>query len=538
MLRTRWPGGPASQPVDPAPLKNLACLPACPAAAELAVFALPLSPLTLLPNFFFGALVMWIGVDILKDWLFVSFRRVALVEYALLVFTFAAVLAMGLEAGIAAGVAASALHFAVEYARLSVRTFAVVPSRSGAVRSFEQRTVLEAFAGRVAAVALSGMVFFGSATKVAEQALAVAAAVLQTQPHLGDDSRDDEAGAAPQGGTAPPRGMRPVPSQRTLCATYDHFEALTASGGLEGAGAALQEAPLVLLLDLTRVHGIDATAARTFATLHTRLARRGVRLALTGLRADEAGARMRRVLVGQGLILEAPTDAAAPPGPGFLGPAAAAAAPAPTCAWFESMDAGLCWCEEQFLDVAVRRGLCRPRPDRVSLAEVLRSNLELPRLLLGPAPVDYAAAAARLEQFCARREVAAGEAVFERGEAANDVYIVERGTVACHIDFLATTVHSRAAAAAVPGMAAVRPARVLRFGPGGIVGDLDFMLQRPRSYSAVCERAAVAWVLPRAGFERLAAEAPQVLVLLQTVMLRLNCLSATHALAALESTAA
>jgi SulP family sulfate permease len=36
------------------------------AAAELAVFAVPVNVMTYLPNFYFGGLTAWIGQDILK----------------------------------------------------------------------------------------------------------------------------------------------------------------------------------------------------------------------------------------------------------------------------------------------------------------------------------------------------------------------------------------------------------------------------------------------------------------------------------------
>lgn len=49
---------------------------------------------------------------ILQDWLFISYKRVDGVEYALLLATFGLVLAMGLEAGIAGGILLAALHFA------------------------------------------------------------------------------------------------------------------------------------------------------------------------------------------------------------------------------------------------------------------------------------------------------------------------------------------------------------------------------------------------------------------------------------------
>lgn len=69
--------------------------------------------------------------------------------------------------------------------------------------------------------------------------------------------------------------------------------------------------------------------------------------------------------------------------------------------------------------------------------------------------------------------------------------------VVCRIDFNATTVHSRSQLPAVP--ADSRPAateRVFKYGPGGLFGELDFFLQRPRRWVA---RAVPSHVLARAG---------------------------------------
>ena len=42
--------------------------------------------------------------------------------------------------------------------------------------------------------------------------------------------------------------------------------------------------------------------------------------------------------------------------------------------WFQTMEAGLQHCEEQFLAVAVAHRLCQPTPTCVSLAEVSRAG--------------------------------------------------------------------------------------------------------------------------------------------------------------------
>ena len=97
--------------ISPAPF----AVSSSPAAAELAVFAVPFNVMAFLPNFYFGGLTAWIGQDILKDWLFIAAKRISAVEYALLLATFGLVMAAGLEAGIAAGIVLAALHFAYRW---------------------------------------------------------------------------------------------------------------------------------------------------------------------------------------------------------------------------------------------------------------------------------------------------------------------------------------------------------------------------------------------------------------------------------------
>lgn len=67
-----------------------------------------------------------------------------------------------------------------------VTAFTVVPSRSGAVRTFEQRTVLEQFNPRCVAVSLSGYIFFGSSVKISDKVLEVRCLQSHTWPVLTD----------------------------------------------------------------------------------------------------------------------------------------------------------------------------------------------------------------------------------------------------------------------------------------------------------------------------------------------------------------
>ena len=52
---------------------------------------------------------------------------------------------------------------------MTVKAFTVVPSRSGVLRPQAEREVLNLFGARMAAVSLSGYIFFGSSLSISDQ---------------------------------------------------------------------------------------------------------------------------------------------------------------------------------------------------------------------------------------------------------------------------------------------------------------------------------------------------------------------------------
>ena len=54
--------------------------------------------------------------------------------------------------------------------QVTVRAFTVVPSRSGVLRGTAEREVLDLLNTKMAAVALSGYIFFGSSVSISDQA--------------------------------------------------------------------------------------------------------------------------------------------------------------------------------------------------------------------------------------------------------------------------------------------------------------------------------------------------------------------------------
>ena len=66
--------------------------------------------------------------------------------------------------------------------QVHIQTFTVVPSRSGVVRTLSEREVLEIFMSRMAALSLSGYIFFGSSVSIAEQVASPAPPLLPLSP--------------------------------------------------------------------------------------------------------------------------------------------------------------------------------------------------------------------------------------------------------------------------------------------------------------------------------------------------------------------
>eukprot|EP00208_Stichococcus_sp_RCC1054_P002786 CAMPEP_0206138434 /NCGR_PEP_ID=MMETSP1473-20131121/3325_1 /ASSEMBLY_ACC=CAM_ASM_001109 /TAXON_ID=1461547 /ORGANISM="Stichococcus sp, Strain RCC1054" /LENGTH=727 /DNA_ID=CAMNT_0053531873 /DNA_START=75 /DNA_END=2255 /DNA_ORIENTATION=- len=149
------------------------------AVMELALFFLPISVISYMPCLFYGSLLIMFGIDIANDWLVHSYRKVTRVEYTLLIVTFFAILQFGLELGILGGLVLSVFYFAFAYAQAHVASFAVVPSRSGVMRTFDQGLCLDVLSAHMVSLSVSGYLFFGSSLAISDKVLNVVDEMLQ-----------------------------------------------------------------------------------------------------------------------------------------------------------------------------------------------------------------------------------------------------------------------------------------------------------------------------------------------------------------------
>ncbi|KFM27903.1 Uncharacterized protein C24H6.11c [Auxenochlorella protothecoides] len=428
------------------------------AAVELTIFLLPFSIVQYMPNFFFGALLVWFGVEISRDWLFLSFYKLTRIEYGVLWLTFAFVMQLGLEGGIFAGIVLATLYFTYAYAQSQISGLRIFHTMtSNVVRTMDQQAALQVFATHCVVARFQGFVFFGSAHALSRR-MDVVAGALVSDPSAGDAD-------------APP------PAELALAeAAARTGEAFSGTRHTQ-AVAALRAAPRFLVLDFTRVRGMDATGARTFAVLCRDLLALGVTPLLAAL--DHHGAALR-------------------------------------------------YAEDQYVSTAVRYGLCRPPLARLTLADLVRAHLDkLP--VVAPGAADDVAAT--LVQYLDSRVLQYGEVLWRLDAPAQQMFIVEKGSL--RVDqhrFGAAAAADRAEDPDAGVVSAEAAGRSFELGPGCVAGSTDFFLARPHGSQAVCSSpVARVLALTRQGLTRLAAEVPQVLAVLQVIIMRANTLDLTVA---------
>lgn len=282
---------------------------------------------------------------------------------------------------------------------------------------------------------------------------------------------------------------------------------------VEEVQEALAAAPYFLLLDFRHVSGLDATAARSFSLLFHSLHTQGVEMIITHL--PPSAPAIEKLLRAHKVISDSPLGAS------------------PSCRYYSHLNGGLQYCERRMMAVATAHGLCREQQQHMTLEEVLHAHLQLPQPIL-PAVLPLGHLAQQLEGFLVHRLMDTGEVLFSPGEPPDHIFILLSGTLVWRLQGTPSSGLSRLTLDLPKGLAQRLPSQDLRYGPGGIVGDFDFFLQRPRSASVVCEERAQLRVLSRAEFERMAVEAPHLLNAVTTIVLRNFGLSSAHLLEALS----
>jgi SulP family sulfate permease len=131
--------------------------------------------LAYVPKFVFGGLLLYLGANLMYEWLVDSARRTSLLEYTSLLAIAVLIVQIGFIAGVLIGVVIGCATFAVSASRVNAIKFSFDGSeyRSTLDRGPEELAILVKHGREIRGVSLQSYLFFGSANRLYQQVKAL-----------------------------------------------------------------------------------------------------------------------------------------------------------------------------------------------------------------------------------------------------------------------------------------------------------------------------------------------------------------------------
>ncbi len=358
----------------------------------LAAFLFGAEGMLWLPKTIIGGILFYLGFDLLLEWAYETRLRLSRSEYALVLVVLAITSAIGMLEGLAAGILIGVVLFVVNYSRTSVVRHALSGAEfhSNVDRPERTRAHLAAHGAAIHVLRLQGYIFFGTASRL----LALVRARL-----------DDRSRSRVQ----------------------------------------------FVILDFTRVIGLDSSATLGFARMAQYAQDRSFHLAFSGLSPEISHQLGRERIDGVS---------------------------SGNVRFFPDLDHAMEWCEDRLLE--------RDRDTDPAARDPLADQL---RRIAGSTGVNVDDFLSYLEPFA----VDPGASIIRQNEESNDLFFIEAGKVSIRLR-----------------TADGREARLRSIGSGTVVGEVAFYLDVPRSASVVADLPTTGYRLTRANLERLRAARPDL----------------------------
>jgi SulP family sulfate permease len=141
------------------------------AAISGAVLMFGTSWLAYFPRSILGALVLFLGLNFLWDWLYDIRAKLPRSDYGIILLIFAAVVAVGFLEGVAIGLVVTIILFVINYSRMEVTRYQLPGSHylSKVERPPHQAKLLRETGDQLEILVLQGFIFFGTANKLLTQ---------------------------------------------------------------------------------------------------------------------------------------------------------------------------------------------------------------------------------------------------------------------------------------------------------------------------------------------------------------------------------
>ena len=216
-----------------------------------------------------------------------------------------------------------------------------------------------------------------------------------------------------------------------------------------------------LILDCRDVTGFDSSAIQILTKICDKVRDKEGRLIVAGLRPT-LSARLKKLLLN-GIYV-------------------------PPVLHFDEVDQAVMWCEDCLLHDWEHR-------PRTQIAERLAERLAR--------DLGYLHAFEALRPYLRKIVLNAQSPLIQQGEAGSDIYFIEDGFVKVQLETPTEL-----------------PVHLRTLGPGTIVGEMSFFLQRARTASVIAETDAILWQLKQDDLSQMAQLQPELARTLHTHFLR------------------
>jgi SulP family sulfate permease len=127
--------------------------------------------LTFVPKFVVGGLLLYVGSDLLYNWIILSYRRLLLADYLSLIAIALTIVVWGFIAGVIVGIVIGCATFAVSVSRVNAIKFSFdgTEIRSGLDRGPVEAALLARYGHELQGMSLQSYLFFGSANLLYQQ---------------------------------------------------------------------------------------------------------------------------------------------------------------------------------------------------------------------------------------------------------------------------------------------------------------------------------------------------------------------------------
>jgi SulP family sulfate permease len=492
------------------------------AVSEIAVILSTVNVLQVVPLFFLGSTLIFIGIDLMYEWLFEVRHKILLSEYFVLILTFISIQLLGINFGIVLGV----IIAVVDYVFMTARDSSVskVLKRSRAVWKPDEWKLLKNHGyhiqnPKIVTFELKGTVFFGSSLQLLTS--------LSEELSLSASAEDMKLVAMVSPG--PHRATASPSVQQTLKAMKDQRRSTTQPK------PARVTRPRFVVFDLSQVPNIDSSAARgCFYQLAKICSRHNVVLCASG-----ASPRVDWVLRSHEAAYAQEDEAEAKI------KAANHFEVTDKIILFETVYEALEFCESNLISQLQPSRAAMPLSSggsllTASLTPVVESRTSLKEAfvnILGLKEYEEAKLVAFEKvrgPFHDEVEYHAGEAIFQEDSPSDGFFVVLSGSVA----LFRKSARSLSDPNFMSGAGSVRNTTrntqlgdVETFIPaGGIFGFCDYVLDQPWLFSAVAAKdKTVVAKLHREGLMKLKAESPELDHIVDRVLLQVSILELANA---------